>query len=77
LLETFQQGERAHSTLQNRLGGSTLWPMANKTQKRKLLTIDELARMGGQAVLRKYGRAQLRKWGKLGGRPRKSKGRRR
>lgn len=36
------------------------------------LTISEVARMGGQALLRKYGKRQLRKWGKLGGRPRKS-----
>jgi hypothetical protein len=38
--------------------------------KKSALTISEVARMGGQALLRKYGKRQLRKWGKLGGRPR-------
>ncbi len=39
--------------------------------KKKELTITEFARMGGRAVLRKYGKRRLREWGKLGGRPRK------
>ena len=41
--------------------------------KKKELTITEFARMGGRAVLRKYGKRRLREWGKLGGRPRKKK----
>ena len=39
--------------------------------QKKELTISEVARMGGRATLKKYGRKQLREWGKLGGRPRK------
>ena len=38
---------------------------------KKVLTQREFAEMGGQAVLKKYGKKQLRAWGKLGGRPRK------
>ncbi len=41
--------------------------------QKKELTISEVARMGGRATLKKYGRKQLREWGKLGGRPRKKK----
>ncbi len=41
--------------------------------QKKELTISEVARMGGRATLKKYGRKQLRAWGKLGGRPRKKK----
>jgi hypothetical protein len=44
--------------------------------QKKPLTITEVAKMGGQAVLKKYGKRRLRQWGKLGGRPKKnSKGR--
>ncbi len=39
--------------------------------QKKELTISEVARMGGRATLKKYGRKQLREWGRLGGRPRK------
>ena len=39
--------------------------------KKRELTISEVARMGGRATVKKYGRKQLREWGKLGGRPRK------
>ena len=39
--------------------------------KKPELTISEVARMGGRATVKKYGRKQLREWGKLGGRPRK------
>ena len=38
---------------------------------KKELTQREFAKMGGQAVLKKYGRHQLMEWGKRGGRPRK------
>lgn len=41
-------------------------------RKKIELTISEFARMGGRALLKKYGKKQLREWGKLGGRPRKS-----
>jgi hypothetical protein len=41
--------------------------------KNNALTITKVARMGGQALLRKYGKRQLREWGRLGGRPKKSK----
>ncbi len=41
--------------------------------KKKLLTITEFARMGGRAVLKKYGKRQLKEWGKLGGRPPKKR----
>ena len=37
--------------------------------KRKELTISEVARKGARATLKKYGKRQLQKWGKLGGRP--------
>lgn len=39
--------------------------------KRKEMTVSELARKGGRAVVKKYGKRQMREWGKLGGRPRK------
>lgn len=39
--------------------------------KKKVLTITEVARMGGLAALKKHGRKKFREWGKLGGRPRK------
>jgi hypothetical protein len=42
--------------------------------KNRVLTISDVARMGAHAQLKKYGRRKLREWGKLGGRPRKSKG---
>jgi hypothetical protein len=34
----------------------------------------ELGRVGGRARARKYDSATLRKWARLGGRPRKAKG---
>ena len=40
---------------------------------KRALTINEVARMGGKATLRKYGKRQLRTWGKLGGRPKRGK----
>lgn len=40
--------------------------------KKKVVTIEEVARMGARAQLKKYGRKQLREWGKLGGRPKKN-----
>jgi len=47
------------------------------TKLKRTRTVDEyvrhVARLGGKARARKYGRRQLREWGKLGGRPRKAK----
>ena len=37
--------------------------------KKRELTISEVARMGGRATVKKYGRKQLREWGRLGGYP--------
>jgi len=37
--------------------------------KKIVVSISDVARMGAQAQLKKYGKRQLRKWGKLGGRP--------
>jgi hypothetical protein len=41
--------------------------------RKRALTINEVAKMGGHATSRKYGKRQLREWGRLGGRPKKSK----
>jgi hypothetical protein len=41
--------------------------------RKQILSISDVARMGAQAQLKKYGKRQLRAWGKLGGRPRKVK----
>jgi hypothetical protein len=41
--------------------------------KAKELTARELARLGGLARARKYGKRQIQRWGKLGGRPRSKK----
>ena len=40
--------------------------------KKRVLTITEVASMGGKAAVKKYGRAKFREWGKLGGRPKKN-----
>jgi len=40
----------------------------------KVVTVKELARLGGLARARKYSKRQIRRWGKLGGRPRKLRG---
>ena len=37
------------------------------------MTVTEAGRLGGKAVVKKYGKKQLSAWGKLGGRPRKKK----
>jgi hypothetical protein len=36
---------------------------------KKLMTVAEMARLGGIARAARYSKAQLRKWAKLGGRP--------
>jgi len=36
----------------------------------KLMTVTEMARMGGLARAKGYSKAQIRAWGKRGGRPR-------
>ena len=42
---------------------------APSMKKNRAMTVTEAGRLGGQAVVKKYGRKQLRAWGKLGGRP--------
>lgn len=37
----------------------------------KLLTVKEMARMGGLARAKRHSKNQIRKWGRLGGRPHK------
>lgn len=41
---------------------------------KKPITVAEAGRRGARKTLKRYGREQLREWGKLGGRPKKKKG---